>query len=200
MQNLLVELATYIGDMVVDRKLPHRSYDSATKAKSRIIPLTIRALEDLNTLHIYLFQDNYVDDADVVDLFSEKAYPEVAYRDYAKKGVTAVVAHLVSPAGITVAGCQRLNEIQKTLNDKYQNAIFLDAMKLDELVWGVMYPAIEERYRDASGKFASHQLNRKIRKICTTLCEKTNNIKSLNPGNNEHKQLSLFGELLSSAK
>lgn len=196
MVNLLADLATHVGDMIIERNSPHRPYDSVGKTKSRQIPLTIRTLKNLEVLHIYIFESSYVDDSTVVELFVKRAYPEVAYRDFVKKGVKFVVAHLVSPAGITVAGNERLQEIQKTLNEKYQGAVILDSMRLDELVWGVMYPAIEERYSDASGKFGWHHLNRKIKTICRRLCEKPNLDKNLPTSKTEHKQLDLFSELL----
>lgn len=201
MASLLVDLATHVGDMVIEKESPHRPYDSGSKSKSRMIPLIIRTLKNLETLHIYMFESNYIDDSDVVEVFGKRAYPELAYRDFVQKGVKFVVAHLVSPAGITVAGVERLQEIQKTLDEKYQGAIILDAMRLDELVWGEMYPAIEERYSDASGKFGWHYLNRKVKKICTSLCEKITSNKTLSSSSeSKFEQLSLFGELLSMVK
>lgn len=201
MENLLAQLASHVGDMVIERGSPHRAYDSGTKAKSRTIPLTIRTLKNLETLHIYIFQENYIDDADVVEVFAKRAYPELAHRDFSQRGVKFIVAHLVAPAGITEAGCKRIKEIQKTLDGKYQGLIILDAMRLDELVWGEMYPQIQERYSDASGKFAWHHLNRKIKHICSSLCKQvdTNKISTeVDSGNTKsgYKQLSLFGELL----
>lgn len=201
MASLLADLATHVGDMVIEKESPHRPYDSGSKSKSRIIPLTIRTLKNLETLHIYMFESNYIDDSGVVEVFGKRAYPELAYRDFVQKGVKFVVAHLVSPAGITVAGVERLQEIQKTLDEKYQGAIILDVMRLDELVWGEMYPAIEERYSDASGKFGWHYLNRKVKKICTSLCEKITSNKTFSSSSEpKFEQLSIFGELLSMVK
>ena len=197
MENLLTELATHVGDMVIERSSPHRSYDAVGKARSREIPLTIRSLKNLETLHIYIFQNNYVDAADVIEVFQKRAYPELAYRDFVTRGVKFVIAHLVSPAGITVAGCERLKQIQKTLDEKYQGSVVLDAMRLDELVWGVMYPAIEERYCDSAGKFGWHTLNRKIKKMCIQLCQKVDTNKALVGSEAVPVQLSIFGELLS---
>ncbi len=197
MISLLAELATHAGDMVIERESPHRSYDYTSKSKSRRIPLTIRTLKNLETLHIYIFESNYVDDSDVIEVFGKCAYPELAYRDFLQKGVKFVVAHLVSPAGITVAGFERLQEIQKTLDEKYQGAIILDSMILSELVWGEMYPAIKERYSDASGKFGWHHLNLKIKKICSRLCEqKTFNKVMVSSSQPEYEQLSFLSELL----
>ena len=197
MTRLLADLATHVADMVVGRESPHRAYGAEGKVKSRIIPLTLRTLANLQTLHIYSFESSFIDDGDVIEVFQKRAYPEIAYRDYASKGVKRIVAYLVAPAGITTAGVERLSEIQKTLDSKYRGSIVLDAMRLDELVWGIMYPAIEERYSDGSGTFGKHHLNRTVKNLCKKLCQQTNFNKSLPSANPEYRQLSLFGELLS---
>lgn len=198
MTDLLVQLATHVGDMVIDRDSPHRSYSSTSKNLSRKIPLSLRTLKNMEILHIYYFESSYVDDADVSDIFKSRAYPDIAYRDYLDKGVKYVVAHLVAPGGITQAGVERLNEIQQGFNVKYGGRIKLDAMRLDELVWNELYPAIEERYQDARGKFGTHYLNRKIKTMCQKLSQQKAFSHKLEESNKpKFEQLSLFSELLS---
>jgi hypothetical protein len=128
-------------------------------------------MENQETLHIYQFESTYIDDSTVVEAFAKRAYPELAHRDFSGEGVRYIVAHLVAPGGITFAGVERLREIQSTLDRKYEGRIRLDAMRLDELVWGEMYPAIEEKYQDSSGRFGGLHLNSKIKKLCKQLCE-----------------------------
>jgi hypothetical protein len=202
MTELLITLATHVGDMVVSRDSPHRPYGgTTTKSKSRIIPLTLRSLEKQEILHIYHFQSDYIDDADVVDIFKTKAYPEIAYRDSKVKGVKTLVTHLVAPGGITKAAVERLRECQKDLDTKFKGAVVLDAMRLDELVWGEMYQQIKERYQDNDGKLAQHNFNRKIVGICQQLCDKTAYIKATKSRSklksSDENQLSFLSELLS---
>ena len=201
MTDLLVQLATHVGDMIIDRDLPHRPYGGVTsKAKSRIIPLMLRTLKNKDILHVYHFQCDYIDDENVVDIFKSRAYPEIAYRDFKDKGIKVVVTHLVAPGGVTKAAAERLKECQSDLDARFKGAIKLDAMRLDELVWGEMYPAIEERYSDTSGKIAQHHFNRKITTICKKLCDKTSGIKALRSrlksNTVNENQLNLFSELL----
>lgn len=197
MTNLLVQLATHVGEMIIDRDSPHRPYSPTSKNLSRKIPLSLRTLRNMDVLHIYYFESSYIDDADVIDVFSSRAYPDIAYRDYLDKGVEYVVAHLVAPGGITQTGVERLNEIQQRFNAKYNGRIKLDAMRLDELVWNELYPAIEERYQDAKGKFGIHYLNRKIKNICQKLSQQKPSSNKLQISNKpKFEQLSLFGELL----
>lgn len=200
MINLLVNLSTYISGMLAERDSPHRSYgESTSKTKNRIIPLSIRTLENTSILHVYDFVNSYVDDQDVVEIFKARAYPEIAYRDNKSKGVKSVVAHLVSPGGITQSGAERLAECQLDLDEKYGGFIKLDSMTLDELVWGEMYPAIEEKYRDDSGKLVSHQLNRKIKAICKKLCPGFSSLKTILPNKEfSSKQLNFLDELMAS--
>lgn len=69
-------------------------------------------------------------------------------------------------------------------------------MRLDELVWNELYPAIEERYQDSKGKFGGHYLNRKIKVICSQLCENKSSFhKSKKLGEQKFEQLSIFSEL-----
>lgn len=196
MTDLLVCLATHVGDMVIQRESPHRAYGGLTsKSKSRTVPLILRALRDMTCLHVYQFESTYIDDADVVEICQNRAYPEIVYRDYASKGVKVVVVHLVAPGGITQAGVERLKECQQTFDLKYQGGIQLDAMRLDELVWGEMYPAIAERYQDSTGAFATYHLNRKIKPLCKKLCDGVPTLQKqlVSAGSG---QLSLFSELL----
>lgn len=201
MTDLLAQLATHRG-MFILRESPHRPYSPTAKDKSRRIDLILQAMDDFQTLHIYQFETTYIDDTQVTQFWG-KGYPEIAYRDFVRPGSAAkrIVAHLVAPAGITAAGVERLKQIQSALDQKYQGRIKLDAMRLDELVWGEMYPAIEERYRDMQGKFGSLHLNDKIRKVCKKLCEPPKQKKlagrsqnSLNSSTSEQgfEQLTLF--------
>ena len=193
MTDLLVELATHVGDVVIQRDSPHRAYSKTGKGgKSRIIPLTLKSIKDLRVLHIYWFDSSFVDDTDVVDVFLERAYPEVAYRDFSDKGIEIVVANLISPGGITKSGVERLRQIQETFDSKYDGKIQLNSMRLDELVWGFMYPAIAERYQDGLGKFATHNLNMKVKSICEKLCETKVNVNTKNKKKEVEGQLSLF--------
>ena len=197
MVNLLVELATYVG-MVIERDSPHQALGGSTsKTKNRVIALSLRTLKDSSVLHIYEFVSNYVDDEDVLKIFKLKAYPEIANRDKST-GIQCVVAHLVAPGGITQPAVERLKECQNDLNKKYAGAIKLDFMRLDELVWGEMYPAIEEKYKDRVGNNAARHMNRKIKSICKQLCVGVPvSTKALSPNrDSSSQQLSLFGELL----
>jgi hypothetical protein len=195
MVDLLVKLATYAGEMVIERDIPCRSLDEAGKSKSRRIPLSIKVLKNLSVLHIFHFDTTYIDDADVSEICQVRAYPELALRDEKGRGIECVVTHLVSPGGITVAGVERLKEMQTLFDDKYSGRIRLSAMRLSELVWEFMYPTIQERYRDERGKFGSLHLG-EVKKVCNALCQ--NHVdkpaigKPLQP-----QQLSLLGELLS---
>jgi hypothetical protein len=195
MVDLLVKLATYAGEMVIERDIPCRSLDEAGKSKSRRIPLSIKVLKNLKVLHIFHFDTTYIDDADVSEICQVRAYPELALRDEKGRGIECVVTHLVSPGGITVAGVERLKEMQTLFDDKYSGRIRLSAMRLSELVWEFMYPTIQERYRDERGKFGSLHLG-EVKKVCNALCQ--NHVdkpaigKPLQP-----QQLSLLGELLS---
>lgn len=180
----LAELAMHRG-MYILRESPHRAYSSTGRDKSRRIDLVLQTMENQETLHIYQFESTYIDDSTVVEVFAKRAYPELAHRDFSGKGIRYIVAHLVAPGGITLAGVERLKEIQATLNYKYEGRIKLDAMRLDELVWGEMYPAIEEKYQDAAGRFGGLHLNSKIKKLCKRLCEKRIAL----PGNLEQPRL-----------
>jgi hypothetical protein len=192
MTDWLAELAMHRG-MYILRESPHRAYSSTGRDKSRRIDLVLRTMENQETLHIYQFESTYIDDSTVVEAFAKKAYPELAHRDFAGKDIRYIVAHLVAPGGITLAGVERLKEIQATLDQKYGGRIRLDAMRLDELVWGEMYPAIEEKHQDASGKFGGLYLNSKIKKLCKQLCEKrTTKSKQPSLQQSEPVQLSLF--------
>jgi hypothetical protein len=192
MTDWLAELAMHRG-MFILRESPHRAYSSTGRDKSRRIDLVLRTMENQETLHIYQFESTYIDDSTVVEAFAKRAYPELAHRDFSGQGVRYIVAHLVAPGGITFAGVERLREIQSTLDRKYGGRIRLDAMRLDELVWGEMYPAIEEKHQDASGKFGGLYLNSKIKKLCKQLCEKrTTKSKQPSLQQSEPVQLSLF--------
>ena len=168
MTNLLVNLATHVGDVVIQRDSFHSAYSH--NEKSGNIPLTLKSIKDLRLLHIYWFNSSFIDDTDVAEVFQEKAHPEAAYRDFSNKGIEIIVANLISPGGITKSGVERLRQIQEALDSKYDGKIQLNAMRLDELVWGYMYPAIAERYQDGLGKFATHNLNMKVKSICKRLC------------------------------
>ena len=193
MIDLLVDLATHVGDVVIQRDSPHRAYSKAGKGgKSRIIPLTLKSIRDLKVLHIYWFDSSFVDDTDVVEVFQKRAYPEVAYRDFKDKGIEIVVANLISPGGITKSGVERLCQIQKTFDSKYGGKIQLSSMRLDELVWGFMYPAIAERYQDANGKFATHNLNMTVKSICEKLCKTKVDVKTSKKSKEVEGQLTLF--------
>jgi hypothetical protein len=197
MVNLLVELATYVG-MIIERDSPHQALGGSTsKTKNRVISLSLRTLKDSSVLHIYEFISNYVDDEDVIKIFKLRAYPEIANRDKST-GIQCVVAHLVAPGGITQPAVERLKECQNDLNKKYAGAIKLDFMRLDELVWGEMYPAIEEKYKSRVGNSASRIMNRKIKALCKQLCVGVPaSTKALSPDrDSSSQQLSLFGELL----
>lgn len=102
MMDLLVQLATHVGDMIVQRDSLHRSYAPTSKNSSRKISLILRTLKNLEVLHIYHFESTYIDDSDVTEVFGSRAYPDLAYRDFLNKGVKYVVAHLVAPEGITL--------------------------------------------------------------------------------------------------
>lgn len=155
--------------------------------------MTLKSIKDLSVLHIYWFDSTFVDDTDIVEIFYERALPQIAYDSCKDKGIKIVVANIISPGGITEAGVERLKEIQKTLDCKYEGKIQLNSMRLDELVWGFMYPAIEERYQDSSGKFATHHLNMKVKSICKKLCStKVNISNSKNRKELESTQLNLF--------
>lgn len=185
MEDLLVELATYRGGMVIQRQSPHRAFSENTKkAKTRRIDLVLQSISNLDVLHIYQFQADYVDDKDVADVFIARAYPEIAYRDFSNKGIKRVVAHLVSPGGITQDGVIRLKEVQKTLREKYGNKIELESMSLKELVWGEIYHEIEKLYADVDGRYGRHYLHKVIRPLCERLCDS----KSLTPKENALKE------------
>jgi hypothetical protein len=186
MVDLLTELAVHRG-MFIQRESNHRAYSSTGKDKSRRIDLVLRTMENQETLHIYKFESTYIDDSTVVEAFAKRAYPELAHRDFSPKDVKYIVAHLVAPGGITQAAVGRLREIQAMLDAKYGQRICLDAMRLDELVWGEMYPAIEEKYQDASGRFGNLHLNSKIKKLCKQLCEK--NVSLLGKSKSEQPRL-----------
>lgn len=172
MTTLLGELASHVGNMVISRDNPHRPYSKSGKAKSRIIPLTLRSIEKISVLHVYQFKSDYIDDQDVVEFFSQRAYPEIAYRDK-DNTIKCVVVHIVAPGGITKDALQRLNDIQYSLDMKYgKGVIKLDAMRLDELVWGEMYPKIKERYKDDDGCYGWHNLNKTVTSKCKKLCAK----------------------------
>ncbi|NES66041.1 MAG: KilA-N domain-containing protein [Okeania sp. SIO2D1] len=194
MTDLLVKLATHVGHFVIDREAPHRSYSSTGKDKSRRISLTLRAMRNLEVLHAYQFVSNYIDDADVVEIFKKRSYPEIVWRDK-PPGTEFVVTHVVAPGGITEAGVKRLREIQRSLDKDYGGKLQLDAMRLDELVWGELYPRIKERYQDPSGKFGTHYLNRDIRKVCHRLCEPFESASKAVQASHI-KQLELFNELV----
>ena len=199
MLDLLVDLATHVGDIVIQRDSPHRPYSSTGKGgKSRIIPLTLKSIRDLNTLYIYWFDSTFIDDTDVVEVFQKRAYPEIAYRDFKDKGIKLIVANIISPSGITQSGLDRLRQIQKILDKEHKGAIQLNSMRLDEMVWGYMYPAIAERYQDSFGKFATHNLNFKVKSLCTELCKKKTNYKALKKQDNMVNQLNIF-DLITSA-
>jgi hypothetical protein len=192
MTDWLAELAMHRG-MYILRESPHRAYSSTGRDKSRRIDLVLQTMENQETLHIYQFESTYIDDSTVVEVFAKRAYPELAHRDFSAKGIRYVVAHLVAPGGITLTGVERLREIQLTLDRKYGGRIRLDAMRLDELVWGEMYPAIEEKYQDASGRFGGLHLHSKIKKLCKQLCEKdTTESKQFFLRQSEPVQLNLF--------
>jgi hypothetical protein len=197
MVDLLVDLAMYVG-MMIERNSPYQSFGGqASKTKSRVIPLSLRTFKDLSVLHIYEFISDYVDDANVIEIFKLKAYPEIANRDK-PVGVQYIVAHLVAPGGITQLGVERLEECQRDLDSKYSGAIKLDFMRLDELVWGEMYPAIEEKYNDKLGYKTAHYRKGKVKAICKQLCVGVpSNTKALSQDrDSSNRQLSLFGELL----
>jgi hypothetical protein len=197
MVDLLVDLATYVG-MMIQRDFPHQALGGSTsKTKNRVVALSLKTLKDLSTLHIYEFVNNYVDDEDVIRIFKLRAYPEIVNRDK-PKSIQCIVAHLVAPGGITELGVEKLKECQRDLDRKYHGAIKLDFMRLDELVWGEMYPAIEEQYTNQVGSNATRHLNRKIKSICKQLCVGVPaSTKALSPDcDSSNKQLSLFGELL----
>lgn len=196
MVDLLVDLATYAG-MMIQRDFPHQALGGSTsKTKNCVVALSLKTLKDLSTLHIYEFVDNYVDDEDVIRIFKLKAYPEIVNRDK-PKSVQCIVAHLVAPGGITGLAVERLKECQRSLDKKYNGAIKLDFMRLDELVWGELYPAIEEKYKNRTERNATPHLN-KIRKICKQLCSGIDpSSKALYASTNSlTEQLSLFSELL----
>jgi len=197
MIDLLVNLATYVG-MTIQRDFPHQALGGSTsKTKNRVVALSLKTLEDLSTLHIYEFVNNYVDDEDVIRIFKLRAYPEIVNRDK-PKSIQCIVAHLVAPGGITELGVEKLKECQRDLDKKYHGAIKLDFMRLDELVWGEMYPAIEEQYKNQVGSNAARHMNRKIKSICKQLCVGVPaSTKALSPDRDSpNKQLSLFSELL----
>lgn len=197
MVDLLVDLAMHVG-MVIERNSPYQSFGGQTsKTKSHVIPLSLRTLKDLSVLHIYEFVSDYVDDANVIEIFKLKAYPEIANRDK-PSGVQYIVAHLVAPGGITQLGVERLKECQRDLDSKYSGAIKLDFMRLDELVWGEMYPAIEEKYNDKLEYKSAHYRKGKVKAICKQLCVGVSpSIKALSSNRDfPNQQLSLFGELL----
>ena len=198
MESLIVELATYCRGLSVERQSPHRPYSDNTKGvKSRRIDLVLQSLESLDVLHIYQFKASYVDDSDVIKVFQNRAYPELAYRDFKDKGIRCVVAHLVSPGGITVGGVERLKEVQLILDSKHHGAIKLDSMLLGELVWGEIYPAIQKRYQDNEGGFGTLHLNSKPKKICNKLFNRKLLTFDHKPSkkienSSTHRQLSLF--------
>lgn len=197
MVDLLVDLAMHVG-MMIERNSPYQSFGGQTsKTKSHVIPLSLRTLKDLSVLHIYEFVSDYVDDANVIEIFKLKAYPEIANRDK-PSGVQHIIAHLVAPGGITQLGVERLKECQRDLDSKYSGAIKLDFMRLDELVWGEMYPAIEEKYNDKLEYKSAHYRKGKVKAICKQLCVGISpSIKALSSNRDSpNQQLSLFGELL----
>ena len=174
MTDLLVELATYRGGMVIHRQVPYKAYSQTSKdSKTRRIDLTLQLIENLDVLHLFQFEPDYVDDADVTDVFLTRAYPEVAYKHFSQKGIKYIVAHLVSPGGITDTGIERMKEVQEILDKKCQNRIKLDSMLLGELVWGEFYPAIERMYNELDGKYGRLFLYGTIRPICNRLCDPT---------------------------
>jgi KilA-N domain len=195
MVDLLTKLATYAGDMVIERDIPCRSFDETSKVKSRRIPLSIKVLKNLSVLHIFHFEATYIDEADVAEICQVRSYPELALQARQGDGVECVVAHLVSPGGITTAGVKRLQEMQRSFDASHPGRIRLNAMRLSELVWEFMYPTIQERYRDERGKFGSLHLG-KVKQVCNELCQETRE-KPATVKQPVSGQLSLFGELLS---
>jgi hypothetical protein len=172
MTDLLVELATYRGGMIIHRQAPYKAYSQTSKeSKTRRIDLTLQLIENLDVLHLFQFEPDYVDDADVTDVFLTRAYPEVAYKHFSGKGIKYVVAHIVSPGGITETGIERIKEVQEILDRKYENKIKLDSMLLGELVWGEFYPAIERMYNELDGRYGRLFLYGTIRPICNRLCD-----------------------------
>lgn len=171
MESLLSELAGYRG-MFIHRQVPHRPYSQTAKsARSRRIDLILRSDEDPQLIKVYHFEPDYVDEADVADVFLGRSYPEIIYRDQKDKYKSFVV-YLVSPGGITDAAVERLKEAQTIIDKKCDGRVKLCAMRLDDLVWNEMYPGIEKQYKDSGGWFGHHHLHKDIRQLCEKLCDR----------------------------
>jgi len=171
MEGLLSDLATYRG-MFIQRQVPYRPYsETAKRARSRRIDLILRSEEDPGLISVYHFESDYIDEADVADIFLGRSYPQIVYRELNSRFRNFIV-YLVSPSGISDAGVERLKEAQGIIDKKCDGRVRLSAMRLDELVWGEMYPAIEAQYQDKNGWFGQHYLNNNVRNLCESLCQR----------------------------
>ncbi len=178
MEDWLILLASYCNSHPW-RQIPQRSFWKTSTVSNRRFDLLLRPPVPLyrNRDHVVILTDlksNYVDSGVVSDTCLTKAYPEIALRELPKSGIRfeTLVFQMVSPCGITESGVDRLNDIRDLLTRKYGKKIFLDAIRLDDMIWNQIYPAIEQTYRDEDGSIGNQFLfvRDEILRLCGELC------------------------------
>jgi hypothetical protein len=176
MEDWVVLLSSY-SNMQPWRQIPQRSYGKTAKVKTRrfdfLIHPRIPIYKNLGQVLVLTdFKSNYIDAADVSDTCLTKNYPVLALNQSERFNFDTLIFQLVSPAGITQDGVHMLNTIQRILTEQYGEKIKLDALRLDDMVWNQIYPAIEGTYKDECGVIGNQfsYIKEEVLQLCQEIC------------------------------
>jgi len=183
MEDWIVLLASF-SSLRPWRQIPTRGHFPTSKVQTRRWDLLLAPDSRIYSpyrnfpcpLILTELKSNYIDDEDVTVSCLAKAYPQTALSHFANHfNFKTLVFQMVSPAGITEAGVQRLNEVQEIIRKEYDIQIVLDAVPLEFMIWHQIYPAILKTYRDEKGaigqQFAFVKEN--VKQLCEELCNPT---------------------------
>jgi hypothetical protein len=192
MENWIVLLASF-SSLRPWRQIPARGHFPTSKVQTRRWDLLLAP--DYSIYRFYKnfpcplilteLKSNYIDDEDVTVSCLAKAYPQTALSHFANRfNFKTLVFQMVSPAGITETGVQRLNEVQEIISKEYDIQIVLDAVPLEFMVWHQIYPAILQTYRDEKGAIGQQFsfVKEDVEQLCEELCNPTlwvNDVKKL---------------------
>ncbi|BAY29188.1 hypothetical protein NIES2107_10290 [Nostoc carneum NIES-2107] len=177
LEQWVISLASY-ADLSPWRQIAQRNYEVTSKNKTRRYDFLFRTslpiFKDIEQATIICeLKSNYINHEDISNIYYVKRYINLAYNRFSPTGKGKTLVFLfVSPCGITQEGVKILNEIQKDLSEKNNFDAYVDALRLDDLIWNKIYPAIKASYKDEQGRIGNQfvYVQEKIKQICLEIC------------------------------
>lgn len=180
LEEWLVILAAY-AKLNPQRQIATRTHYKTTKNKTRRFDLMFRPEVSLfvKMEHIVVVNEiksNYISVEDIKNTYYTKEYIDLAYSNFRHifKYPTepSLIFQFVSPCGITDEALKVLQEVQEDADQKYNDKIYIESVRLDDFVWNQINPAIRSTYRDEDGEIGKQYVyvKGKVHQLCLEIC------------------------------